>query len=58
MDLNLDTSKAFQAAKYALQANSLLVYVDGAKPLVLACDASPQRLELCYCTLCQMEANN
>ena len=34
----------FQAAKHALQANSLLVHYDGNKPLVLACDASPQGL--------------
>lgn len=35
---------AFQAAKDALQANSLLVHYDSTKPLVLACDASPQGL--------------
>ena len=35
---------AFQAAKHALQAHSLLVHYDGSKPLVLACDASPQGL--------------
>lgn len=35
---------AFQAAKEALQANSLLVHYDSTKPLVLACDASPQGL--------------
>ena len=32
---------AFQAAKNALQANSLLVHYDGLKPLILACAASP-----------------
>ena len=31
---------AFQAAKEALQADTLLVHYDGSKPLVLACDAS------------------
>ena len=36
--------KAFQAAKDALQANSLLVHYDSTKPLVLACDASQQGL--------------
>jgi len=33
--------KAFNAAKQALQQNSLLVYFDPKKRLVLACDASP-----------------
>ena len=32
--------KAFQCAKNALQADSLLVHYDSSKPLVLACDAS------------------
>lgn len=32
--------KAFQTAKEALQADSLLVHYDPAKPLVVACDAS------------------
>ena len=32
--------KAFQSAKDALQADSLLVHFDPAKPIVLACDAS------------------
>lgn len=36
--------KAFQAAKDALQSDSLLVHYDGSKPLVLACDASPRGL--------------
>ena len=36
--------KAFQAAKDALQANSLLVHYDSTKPLVLACDTSQQGL--------------
>ena len=31
---------AFQMAKEALQANSLLVHYDPSKPLILACDAS------------------
>ena len=31
---------AFVVAKDALQANSLLVYYDSSKPLVVACDAS------------------
>ena len=32
--------KAFQTAKEALQADSLLIHYDPSKPLVLACDAS------------------
>lgn len=33
-------TEAFEAAKCALQDDSLLVHYDEAKPLVLACDAS------------------
>ncbi len=33
-------SQAFQAAKNALQADSLLVHYDPARPIVLSCDAS------------------
>jgi len=32
---------AFQEAKRALQADSLLVHFDGSRSLVLTCDASP-----------------
>ena len=35
-----EQEKAFEAAKSALQADSLLVHYDESKPLVLACDAS------------------
>ena len=36
-----EQEKAFNAAKQALQQNSLLVHFDPKKRLVLACDASP-----------------
>ena len=35
-----EQQQAFQAAKDALQSDSLLVHFDPKKPLVLACDAS------------------
>ena len=35
-----EQQKAFEAAKSALQADSLLVHYDESKALVLACDAS------------------
>ena len=34
--------EAFQEAKKALQADSLLVHYDSSKQLLLACDASPK----------------
>ena len=37
-------AEAFQTAKQALQAESLLVHFDSSKQLVLACDASTQGL--------------
>ena len=36
-----DQSKSFEAAKAALQADTLLVHYDLSKPLILACDVSP-----------------
>jgi len=36
--------EAFQAARQALQADSLLVHYDPSKPLLLACDTSPKGL--------------
>ena len=39
-----EQENAFQEAKKALQTDSLLVYYDETKPLILACDASPYGL--------------
>ncbi len=39
-----DQRKSFEAAKKALQADTLLVHYDPMKPLLLACDASSYRI--------------